>query len=60
MQQHFALSLGDIRNLVINGFKSAFIPFHEKAELLRQVNKEMDAVIARFASPASVEPRKTA
>jgi adenosine deaminase len=55
MQQTFNLSLADIRTLVVNGFKSAFIPFHEKAELLRQVNKEIEAVIARF-SPAGAKP----
>ena len=52
MQQTFGLSLADIRTILINGFKSAFIPFHEKAELLRRVNKEMDAVIASFAQPS--------
>lgn len=55
MQQTFNLSLADIRTLVVNGFKSAFIPFHEKAELLRQVNKELDAVIARFTPPAATQ-----
>jgi len=61
MQKTFDLPLRDIRALVIHGFKSAFIPFHEKAELLRQVNREIDAVVARYSKPAVVpseSPRK--
>jgi adenosine deaminase len=53
IQKTFDLPLTDIRALVINGFKSAFIPFHEKAELLRHVNREIDAVIARYQKPAA-------
>lgn len=55
MQRTFDLGIDDIRTLVINGFKSAFIPFHQKAELLRQVNRELDEVIARFSQPAAVK-----
>jgi len=51
MQKTFDLSLKDVRTLLINGLKSAFIPFHEKAELLRQANKEIDTICARFANP---------
>ncbi len=53
MQQTFDLSLDDIRTIIVNGFKSAFIPFHEKAELLRQVNKEIGEVMTRFSAPAA-------
>lgn len=49
MTQTFNLGFEDIRTLIVNGFKSAFIPFHEKAELLRQVNRE----IAQVAEEAS-------
>ncbi len=54
MQKTFDLSLKDLRTLVVNGFKSAFVPFHERAELLREVNKELDTVIARFSRPTPV------
>lgn len=62
MQKTFDLGLKDIRTIITNGFKSAFIPFHEKAEQLREVNKEMDAVIARFSKAAvgKDEAKKTA
>ena len=51
MAQTFGLTFDDIRTLVINGFKSAFIPFHEKAELLRQVNREIDQAAQKFHKP---------
>jgi adenosine deaminase len=54
MQQTFNLTLDEVRTILINGFKSAFLPFHEKAELLRQTNKQIDAVIARFSKPTAV------
>lgn len=53
MQQTFDLSFEDVRTLVINGFKSAFIPFHQKAELLRQVNRRIDEAVAGASSPAA-------
>jgi adenosine deaminase len=53
LQETFSLTTRDIRTLLVNGFKSAFIPFHEKAEMLRQVNREIDAVLARHTPIAS-------
>ncbi len=49
------LNAVDIRNLLIHGFKSAFLPFHDRAELLRRVTKEMDETFAKFAK----QERKT-
>lgn len=46
----FGLTFDEVRTLIINGFKSAFIPFHEKAEMLRQVNREIDEIAARHMS----------
>jgi adenosine deaminase len=43
----FHLTPIDLRNLVINGFKSAFIPFQEKVEMMKRVIPEMDAILAR-------------
>jgi adenosine deaminase len=48
-QEAFHLTAQDIRTLIVNGFKSAFIPFHEKAELLRQVNRQIDEVLEKHA-----------
>ena len=43
----FDLGPWDLRNLLINGFKSAFLPFLEKVELLRQVIPEVDSTLTR-------------
>lgn len=48
--QTFDLTFAEVRTLIINGFKSAFIPFHEKAELLRQINREIDELVARYTA----------
>jgi adenosine deaminase len=31
----------DIKQLITSGFKSAFLPFHEKQQMLRKVNEEL-------------------
>jgi adenosine deaminase len=38
----FHLGPYDIKRIVINGFKSAFLPYAQKARLLRRVNLEID------------------
>ena len=35
------LSLEDLKKIVTNGFKAAFLPFHEKQQLLRAVSREL-------------------
>jgi len=37
----------DIRNMVVAGFKSAFLPFHQRKALLREITKEIDALLAQ-------------
>jgi len=39
---HFNLDIYDARQLVLNGFKSAFLPFHERQSLLRRISLELD------------------
>jgi adenosine deaminase len=51
--REMGFSLDDLCTLVVQGFKSAFLPFREKADLLRQVNAEIAEVLAR--SPATAE-----
>src|SRR6187551_1199114 len=36
------LSLDEIKRIIINGFKSAFLPFHVKQSALRRVGAELD------------------
>ncbi len=38
----FKLSPYEIKRIIINGFKSAFMPYPQKARMLREVNLEMD------------------
>jgi adenosine deaminase len=37
------LPLSDIKQIILNGFKSAFIPFHEKRRFLETVSAELEA-----------------
>jgi adenosine deaminase len=61
--ERMGFTLEDLCTLIVQGFKSAFLPFREKAELLRDVNAEIAAVLARFAGVAgepAVEKAKAA
>ena len=40
----FRLSPYEVKRIVINGFKSAFLPYSQKARLLREVNLEIDRI----------------
>jgi adenosine deaminase len=37
------LTLADIKQIVLNGFKSAFLPFHEKQRYLASVSEQLEA-----------------
>jgi adenosine deaminase len=37
------LTLDDIKRIITNGFKSAFMPFHQKQAMLRSITKELEA-----------------
>jgi adenosine deaminase len=40
----FRLSPYEIKRIIINGFKSAFLPYNQKARVLREVNLEIDRI----------------
>ena len=40
----FRLSPYEVKRIVINGFKSAFLPYPQKARMLREINLEIDRV----------------
>jgi adenosine deaminase len=42
------LSLEDITTIIVSGFKSAFLPFREKQDVLRAVNAEIQATLRTF------------
>jgi adenosine deaminase len=40
--QHYGFSLDDIKEMIISGFKSAFLPYREKADVLKEINRELE------------------
>jgi len=48
--KQFDLTVKDVRNVLVGGFKSAFLTFHDRAQLVRKAQNEMDEIIARFAA----------
>lgn len=42
--KHYGWDLNQIKEIVIAGFKSAFIPYREKVDLLLKVTKELDKI----------------
>ena len=51
--REMGFTLEDVCTLLVQGFKSAFLPFREKQDLLRAANAEIAEVLARFAGPRS-------
>jgi adenosine deaminase len=47
--QHYGFDLDDIKEILISGFKSAFLPYREKADLLKAITKELDS----YSMPAA-------
>lgn len=43
--KHFDATTSDVREVIINGFKSAFQPYRTRQDMLARVIKEMDAMI---------------
>ena len=60
------MSFRDIKRIVLSGFKSGFLPFHEKQALLRQISKELRAFDhappsdINASAPSSHSPRSEA
>src|SRR5919198_1864707 len=48
--ERMGFTLEDLCELVVQGFKSAFLPFREKADLLKRVNREISETLTRFAA----------
>ena len=47
--QNYGFQLDDIKEMIISGFKSAFLPYREKADVLKDINKELE----QFQAPAN-------
>jgi adenosine deaminase len=50
--RELGFTLEDLTTVIVQGFKSAFLPFREKHDLLESVNREIAEVLARFAGGA--------
>jgi adenosine deaminase len=59
VHRELGFTLEDLATVIVQGFKSAFLPFREKQELLRHANAEIAEAIARHAA-ASAEAGATA
>jgi adenosine deaminase len=46
--KEMGLALEDLNTLIVSGFKSAFLPFREKQDMLRAVNQEIATTLAAF------------
>jgi adenosine deaminase len=46
--KELGLSLEDLATVIVSGFKSAFLPFREKQDMLRAINQEIATTLATF------------
>jgi adenosine deaminase len=46
--KHLGLALEDLTTIIVSGFKSAFLPFREKQDMLRAVNQEIATTLGTF------------
>jgi adenosine deaminase len=56
--REMGFTLEDLCTVLVQGFKSTFLPFREKQDLLRAVNAEIADVLARFAGPRAAAADK--
>ncbi len=54
VHEQCGLTLDDIVACVIAGWKSAFLPYREKQDMLKLVNREIEQVLSRFAPTGGV------
>jgi adenosine deaminase len=52
LARQFSLTAQDVRNVLVAGCKSAFLTFHDRAQLIRRVQREIDDTLGRFAAQA--------
>jgi adenosine deaminase len=48
LHKHCGFTLEDLTTMIVSGFKSAFLPYKEKADLLSAVNKEIEETLRRW------------
>ncbi len=52
VHRYCGLSASQLREVVLNGFRHAFLHWEEKQELLRDVEAELDRLLAGFSQPS--------
>ena len=59
--QYFDLGVGDIRKLIIDGFKSSFMPYRKKRTVTAKAVEEFDKIVQQFAKKqgTQVEERRS-
>jgi adenosine deaminase len=60
IHQEYGFGLDDIKELIIGGFKSAFLPYREKADILKKVTKELEQFVAPTSNGLEKQPPVTA
>lgn len=55
VSRQFGLTVQDIRNILVAGFKSSFLTFHDRAQLVRRMQNEFDEIIARFGEKRAAQ-----
>ena len=53
--KELGLSLEDLTTVMVSGFKSAFLPFREKQDMLKAVNAEIDTTLKTFERQQSMK-----
>ena len=53
--QHYGWPLATIKEIIISGFKSGFMPYREKADLLAEISAEL----ATFTVDGQAKPART-
>jgi adenosine deaminase len=48
------MGLPEMSHMILNGFKAAFLPFHQKQSWIRRINKELAQVMAEVAGSPPV------
>jgi adenosine deaminase len=54
--RELGLTLEDLTTIIVSGFKSAFLPFREKQEMLARVNAEIAATLNQFDRKLTAVP----
>src|SRR5262249_26959975 len=50
--QLYGMSLEDLKEIIISGFKSAFLPYREKADVLKKVTRGLEQFVEPAPSPS--------